>query len=96
MKKVFLLLFVLGCASTAFGAERNIVPNGGFENSYFMQNLFDGVDAQGRVRVFTSDLNDVIYREGTTETRPLFACQPQFIDVNEDGLKDLVVASPSG
>lgn len=77
-------------------AAANLVPNGGFERTITFRNLFDGVDEKNRVMVFPAEGGDEIYREGLYPDRPLFACSPNFADVNNDGLNDLVVASPSG
>lgn len=77
-------------------AQANLVPNGSFERVVTFRNLFDGVDDKNRVMVFPAEGGDEIFREGLYPDRPLFACSPCFADVNNDGLKDLIVASPSG
>jgi hypothetical protein len=46
--------------------------------------------------VFPAEGGDEIWREGLYPDRPLFACSPNFADVDNDGLNDLIIASPSG
>ena len=73
---------------------KNYISNGGFEKVITFQNLYDGVDARGDVRVQRGE-SSVFLEGGNPETIP-FACSPNFVDVNGDGLPDLVVASPDG
>lgn len=71
-----------------------LVRNGDFEAVTTAQNVWDGVDAAGNLRVFTH--GSIITVEGGNATTVNFPCHPRYVDMDADGLKDLVVADPSG
>lgn len=73
---------------------KNLVPNGGFEEVTTFQNLYDGVDSNGHLKVPRS--NAPIFLEGAFLTPYPFAASVSVADVNGDGLPDLVVSSPLG
>ncbi|MCC7517858.1 MAG: VCBS repeat-containing protein [Verrucomicrobiae bacterium] len=73
---------------------RNLVPNGNFERVITFQNLYDGVDANGTLRVPRA--SGPVYLEGATMTPIPFAAAPCFVDVNGDKLPDIVCSSPLG
>jgi len=73
---------------------KNYIVNGGFERVAAFQNLYDGVDSSGAIRVQMAD--SPVFLDGGNLTSIPFACSPNFADVNKDGLPDLIVASPDG
>lgn len=92
-----LLLAMAGAAlaqAPAPAAPKNLVPNGGFERVITFQNLYDGVDASGNLRVPRSSAP--VYLEGSTLSPIPFAAAPCFVDVNGDKLPDIVCSSPLG
>ncbi len=73
---------------------KNLILNGGFEEVFTSQNLLDGVDSSGHLKVPRS--NAPIFLDGAFLTPYPFAASVSLADVNGDGLPDLVVASPLG
>lgn len=73
---------------------RNLIINGGFEQGSTFQNLYDGIDNSGAIRVPRA--NASVYVEGSSLSPLQSAASPCVADVNGDGLPDLVVASPLG
>lgn len=73
---------------------RNLIPNGDFERVITFQNLYDGVDSGGNLRVPRSSVP--VYLEGSNLSPIPFAAAPCFVDVNGDKLPDLVCSSPLG
>ncbi len=91
---LFSFLIFSGALRAQTPAPRNLVANGGFERVITFQNLYDGVDASGNVRVPRA--SSPVYLEGSALSSIPFAASPCFADVNGDGLPDLVIASPLG
>ena len=75
-------------------APRNLIVNGGFEKVITFQNLYDGVDGSGNIRVPRAAAP--VYVEGSSVSNIPSASSPCVADVNGDGLPDLVVGSSLG
>ena len=81
-------------AQTPTAPAPSLVANGDFEQLASVQNLWDGVDGGNNLRTWT--YSNVITEEGGSPANVNFPCSPQFVDMDADGLKDLVVGDPSG
>ena len=91
---LFLQVAVSPARAQAPSEAKPLVANGDFETVVTGQNIWDGVDAANNLRVFT--YGNVITEEGGSPSTVNFPCSPQFVDMDGDGLKDLVVSDPSG
>src|ERR1051325_9308094 len=76
-------------AQTPTAPAPSLVANGDFEQLASVQNLWDGVDGGNNLRTWT--YSNVITEEGGSPANVNFPCSPQFVDMDADGLKDLVV-----
>ncbi len=76
--------------------SRNLIYNGSFERFSTSPNLWDGVDSSGNLKVMRGN-SIVLNREtGNSYTPMPFGPSISFVDVNGDGLPDLIVASSLG
>ena len=92
-----LLLALAGVSlaqAPAPAAPKNLIPNGNFERVITFQNLYDGVDASGNLRVPRASAP--VYLDGSQLSPIPFAAAPCFVDVNGDKLPDIVCSSPLG
>jgi len=91
-------LLITGCWLLATGpcraAGTNHVRNGDFERVMPLVNYWDGVDRSNLLLVHSRAESIII--EGATATSTAFPCAPNFVDLDGDGLKDLVVGDAGG
>ena len=82
--------------SSAFGEKPNLFnsTNNG-EDTEFCGNYWDGVDDQNNLRTAGRKLMSVLNEDGKMVSQN-FPCSPNFVDINDDGLKDLVVGDSWG
>lgn len=74
----------------------NLLADASAEATTTYDNLWDGVDAGNILRV-RGDSLPVLPEGGGTSLRPTpFPCSPAFVDINADGLRDLMVGSADG
>ncbi len=93
MQKIF--IFVIALLPGGFiQAEKNLITNGSLDNQARVDNLWDGVDSSGNLKFYT--ISKDFIESGTTKTRAKFSPKPVFVDINNDGLKDLVVSGTEG
>ncbi len=76
------------------GAGTNYIVNGDFELTSSLANTWDGVDSAGRLMVQTR--NQSIIVEGATASSIAFPASPNFVDIDGDNRKDLVVGDSNG
>lgn len=76
------------------GAGTNHIVNGDFELTAPLPNTWDGVDSTGRLMVQTR--NQSIIVEGATASSIAFPSSPNFVDLDGDGKKDLVIGDSNG
>jgi len=93
---LFLLAAGAWCLASAscFAAGSNLFRHGSFERVSVLANLWDGVDSQRRLTVQTRSQPIII--EGARSSSVPFPCSPNFVDLDGDGLKDLVVGDAAG
>lgn len=84
--------FILSRGSVLAGD--NLIINGYLDIKIKLDNLWDGVDSSGNLRFYRIDRD--ILESGTRNTRAWFAPKPSFIDINNDGLRDLIVSDTQG
>src|SRR3954462_8544358 len=93
MRKSLLLTLLLGLAASGASAQ-NLVKNGDFQKFTPIDNLWDGVDGAG----FLAGFRRSTY--ATTESGRVggqeMPISVSYMDVNGDGLPDLVTADPAG
>jgi hypothetical protein len=94
MRTSLLLPLLLASAASCAWAQQNLVVNGDFAKFTPTDNLWDGVDASG----FLAGFRRGTY--ATTESGKVggqeMPISVDFIDVNGDGLPDLITADPAG
>ena len=81
----------------AFGKVRNELFDQsmrGGEATQFLGQYYDGVDGNNDLRVLQTSL-PVLNDNGAMQSTA-FPCSPNFVDMNNDGLKDLVVGDSAG
>jgi hypothetical protein len=85
---------ILGVALAGAGAQENLVTNGNFTQVTSIDNLWDGVDGQGYLAGF---------RRGTyavTESGRIggqeMPISVSLVDINGDGLPDIITSDPAG
>lgn len=86
--------FWLLAGAPAFAAGTNLMVYGDFERVGALPNTWDGVDNTGRLRV--QSRNQPIIVEGATATSIAFPSSPNFVDLDGDGKRDLVVGDSNG
>ena len=74
--------------------QKNLIPNGSFEEITPASNLYDGVDSIGNLQV--QNIRAPVYIEKSDAKFISFSASPCLVDVNGDELPDLVVASSLG
>lgn len=90
-----LLLFLPTLLFAQTPASDNLFSNGGFEEKAFERDdLWDGVTADGYLSGATESL-PVLRESGSVEKTPM-PVSVNVVDLNGDGLLDLVVADPAG
>jgi hypothetical protein len=94
MRRIFILSLLLGLTSSDASAQQNLVTNGDFKKFTPIDNLWDGVDGAGYLAGFRRSTY------ATTESGRVggqeMPISVSFMDVNGDGLPDLVTADPAG
>jgi hypothetical protein len=91
---VWLLLALACCFPRQLFAQTNLIQNGGFEQFTPQDNLWDGVDNEGFLAGWRRSLPAVTEKGGVGNLpMPLSV---NFVDINGDGLPDLVTADPTG
>ena len=74
----------------------NLIAEANGEEVIVYENLWDGVDSKNDLRFRTESL-PVLPEGGGTSLQPTpFSCSPNFVDMNNDQLKDLVVCDAMG
>jgi hypothetical protein len=76
------------------GAGSNHIVNADFELTAPLPNTWDGVDSAGRLLV--QSRNQSIIVEGATASSIAFPSSPNFVDLDGDGKKDIVVGDSNG
>lgn len=76
------------------GAGSNHIVNADFELTAPLPNTWDGVDSTGRLLV--QSRNQSIIVEGATASSIAFPSSPNFVDLDGDGKKDIVVGDSNG
>ncbi len=93
MRRSLFLFLLLGFAASGAPAQ-NLVVNGNFQKFTPIDNLWDGVDGAG----FLAGFRRATY--ATTESGKVggqeMPVSVSFVDMNGDGLPDLVTADPAG
>ncbi len=87
-------LFLQGQTATPSASQKNLIPNGSFEEVTPSTNLYDGVDSIGNLQVQT--IRAPVYTEKNDAKFISFSASPCLVDVNGDELPDLVVSSSLG
>lgn len=77
-----------------FAAGTNHFIHGDFERAGPLVNNWDGVDKSNLLLVHSRAESIIV--EGATATSTAFPCSPNFVDLDGDGLKDLVVGDAGG
>ena len=95
-RREWLIVFFLGATLflKAQAPPKNLIPNGGFEETTSASNLYDGVDSIGNLQV--QNIRAPVYIEKNDAKFISFSASPCLADVNGDELPDLVVASSLG
>ncbi len=65
------------------------------EDTEFYGNYWDGVDDQNNLRV-AGRRGMYVLDDGGRMSTQAFPCSPNFVDINNDGLKDLIIGDPAG
>lgn len=81
-------------AASLHGAGSNHIVNADFELVGPIPNTWDGVDSAGRLLV--QSRNQSIIVEGATASSIAFPSSPNFVDLDGDGKKDIVVGDSNG
>ena len=90
------LLIVIAALSGAasISCAENLVKNGTFTQTELADDIFDGVDKDGNLRVNTEDLPIMI--EGSSQSTVNFGASPCWKDLTGDNRPDLVVGDGCG
>ena len=75
-------------------AGANLIPNGGFETFSSRENLWDGVDSDGYLAGERRSV-PALTESGSVGDLPM-PVSVNFVDINGDGLPDLVTVDPTG
>jgi hypothetical protein len=91
---VLLLLSAAGASAQAPEANSTTIRNGGFESTYETENVWNGVNKEGVLSGFKQQMA-ALNVGGKIEEVPLPA-SPAVVDLNGDGLPDIIAADPLG
>ena len=87
-------LLILSASLPIVLHAQNLVVNGSFTSTDTADDIYDGVDKSGNLKVFSDDLPILI--EGSSSVTKNFGASPCWKDVTGDGTPDLVVGDGCG
>ncbi|MDZ4817219.1 MAG: VCBS repeat-containing protein [Verrucomicrobiota bacterium] len=91
----FLVVIVFhGLVPTVWGQAKNLIANGDFKRGSGRDNLWDGVDSSGGIK-FVPRAKRILIAGGEEQERP-FPPSLNFVDMDNDGLSDIVATDPTG
>lgn len=87
------LALILTLVPVESKAQKNYITNGDFENSSVASDLWDGVDRHGYLAGWTGSIRAVAERGFGNIAMPVV---PRMVDLNNNGLKDLMTVDGRG
>ncbi len=96
IRRIFILCFctLASIGITPLSAQNNLIRNGGFERVVTRDNLWDGVDSSGSIKLLPRIKHVLI--QGKTQQARTFPPSIAYNDLDGDGLPDLLIADPTG
>ncbi|OHE82832.1 MAG: hypothetical protein A2107_02000 [Verrucomicrobia bacterium GWF2_62_7] len=97
LRRACLPLIAAACflaAAPLRGAGSNHIVNADFELVSLLPNTWDGVDSAGRLMVQSRSQSIIV--EGATASSIAFPSSPNFVDLDGDSRKDIVVGDSNG